>query len=100
MVFITNPFLLPFLIVIWSAEAWLFLASAKLILTKIPSMANNRILASLNQFADPPVNFMQRTVSRLANKQIPSWSSWLITFVTIIMLRNLLIAFLMSAQTK
>jgi len=38
MVFITNPFLLPFLLIVWSSEAWLFLASIKLVFEKIPSM--------------------------------------------------------------
>jgi len=100
MVFITNPFLLPFLLIVWSSEAWLFLASIKLVFEKIPSMKNNRIILSLNQLTNPPVSFTQNLTSRLVNKTIPLWASWLITFICIILFRHILIVFLMSAQVN
>ena len=99
MVFITNPFLLPLLIVIWSAEAWVFLASIKLILDKIPSMQNNRIRRSLGPFTDSLPNLTTRCIQRLANKSTPDWAAWLITFVAVIFLRHILILFVMAVQS-
>ena len=99
MVFITNPFLLPFLLVIWSAEAWVFLASIKLILDKIPSMQNNRIRQSLGPFTDSLPKLTTRCIQRLTNKSTPDWAAWLITFAAVIFLRHILILFVMAVQS-
>jgi hypothetical protein len=100
MIFITNPFALPLLILIWSLDAWLWLASLRLILDKLPSVRINHFCQSLRQFTDPLPNAVNRWISLWTRKPIPTWFMWLLTLVAVIVLRHLLISFVMSMQSS
>jgi hypothetical protein len=98
MTFITNPFALPLLILIWTLDAWLWLACIRLILDKIPSVRMNIFCQSLRQLTNPLPNTINRWFSRFTRKLMPAWLKWSTAIVAAIILRHLLILFVMSMQ--
>ena len=91
MVYITNVFNLPFLIVIWLIELYLFLASARLVIAKIPSARQSNLLQQLKLLTDFLPEMVGNKMLKWKDKSIPSWMCWFIVMVSGFMLRQVLI---------
>jgi hypothetical protein len=94
MINISNPFVVPALVIIWSVDAWLWLALARLILAKLSP--DSQITALLCKLTDPPVRLAGRLMFLGFRTEIPEWLLWPITFLTLIILRCLLVSLIVS----
>ena len=94
MIVIQNPFVFPVLLIIWSIDAWLWLASLKFVLEKLNP--NHQMAVSLSRMVDTLVKTSGRLFSKCLKKEFPEWLLWLITFVALIALRYLLVSLIVS----
>jgi uncharacterized protein YggT (Ycf19 family) len=91
MTYISNLFNLPLLIVIWLIEAYLFLASARLIVARIPSARQTYFYQNLKLLVDFVPEALRRKLAKWKDKSIPSWLAWFIVMLSGFILRQALI---------
>ena len=91
MTYITSLFNLPLLILIWLAELYLFLASARLVMTHIPSARQSHLYQNLKLLTDFVPNAVRRKLTICKDKTMPSWLSWFIVIVSGFIIRQALI---------
>jgi len=94
MIFINSPFILPLLIIIWSVDAWLFLASARLILGKIAPA--NQFSKTIILLTDPLPQLVKRWILHWFKKAMPTKAAWLLTIVAVLILRYVFAWFVIS----
>ena len=98
MIFISNPFVLPLLVLVWSIDAWLWLASIRLILGQLPSFRSGSVCQCLKRLTDTLPQVMGLSVSRWTKKQMPSWLTWLVAVASLVMIRHLVLSFVIRFQ--
>lgn len=98
MIFVTNPFILLFLIIIWSADAWLLLASARLILDKVNSTKQGHIRNAIGQLTDPVTQLVNQQALRWFNKSLSKKAVWLLTITVVIAVRYIIVCLVISIQ--
>ncbi len=91
MTYIPNMFNLPFLILIWLIELYLFLASARLIVAKIPSARQTYFYQHLKLLTDFVPEALSRKLLKWRDKSIPSWLAWFIVILSGFIVRQALI---------
>jgi hypothetical protein len=91
MVYVTNVFNLPFLIVIWLIELYLFMASARLVMARIPSARQSNLCQQLKLLTDFLPEMVGNKMVKWKEKPIPSWMCWFIVMVSGFILRQVLI---------
>jgi hypothetical protein len=91
MTYISNLFNLPFLILIWLIEAYLFLASARLIVARIPSARQTYFYQNLKLLTDFVPEALSRKLLKWKDKTIPSWLAWFVVILSGFILRQALI---------
>ena len=96
MIFITNPFTLLLLILLWSINAWLFMATVRLLIDKFSSNPSGKICQCLSEIVDPLPNRIDRWIFSGTKQRIPAWLTWVTTFVALIIVRHFLILFIIS----
>jgi hypothetical protein len=84
-------FNLPFLILIWLIELYLFLASARLIVAKIQSARQTHFYQHLKLLTDFVPEALSQKLLKCKDKSIPSWLAWFIVIVSGFILRQALI---------
>jgi len=72
MTYISNLFNLPFLILIWLIEAYLFLASARLIVARIPSARQTYFYQNLKLLVDFVPEALRRKLAKWKDKKNPT----------------------------
>ena len=80
---------LPVLLLIWSIDLWLLLASVRLILGWIP--AAGRACQALSRLTDPVPQVVHGWLSRRGHKPVPTWLLWLIVLLAALVVRHLLV---------
>jgi len=98
MVFITNPFVLPLFILIWSANAWLWLALLRLTLTRLRPQST--LCTIVSQITDPLPRLATLWISRWFNITLSTRALWLLTVVAVILLRYVLMWLVIALQTS
>ena len=91
MIYISNLFNLPLLIIIWLLEVYLYLATARLIVAKIPSARQSHFLQQLKLLVDFVPNALSQKLVKWKDKTIPSWLAWFIVMLSGFILRQALI---------
>ena len=91
MAYFSNLFSLPLLIMIWLIEAYLFLASARLIVARIPSAKQTYFCQNLKLLVDFVPEALRRKLAKWKDKSIPLWLSWFIVILSGFILRQALI---------
>jgi hypothetical protein len=99
MIYITNPLILPLIILIWSADAWLWLVSIRLLLGRIVS-ADNSVYNALRCLTDVLPEHVNRCLAKWSDRSLPRWIPWLITFIGLIALRHMLLQLIISLQNR
>ena len=100
MVYITNVFNLPFLIVIWLIELYLFLASARLVMANISSVRQSHLFQQLKLLTDFLPEIVGKKLVKWKDKSMPSWMCWFIVMVSGFMLRQVLIVMVTTQITN
>jgi len=91
MIYISNIFNLPLLIIIWLIEAYLFVAACRLIVAKIPSARQTYFYKNLKLLTDFVPEALSRKLLKWKDKSIPSWLAWFIVILSGFILRQALI---------
>ena len=91
MIFVTSIFNLPFLILIWLIEAYLFLAAARLILVWIPGGRQSRFYDQVKVLTDRLPNLVCRHLLKAGSETVPSWLPWTIAISLLCLIRQVLV---------
>lgn len=94
MIFISNPLVLPVLVVIWSIDTWIWMASIRLLLGKLNP--DNQFTSLLGKLADPLPKIVNRQLAVWFRKAVPQWLAWTVTIVSLLMLRHILLLSVIS----
>ena len=96
MVYVTHVFSLPLLVCIWLIELYLFLAVARLVLSKIPSAQPTHFYHNLKLLVDFVPNAVGRKLITRQDRSLPSWLSWFIVLLAGFIIRQTLIVIVTS----
>ncbi len=96
MIVTNNIFAVPIILIIWAADLYLFSASARLILGKLPRVQSSRLTRTLAELVDPLPQRVQRTIALRRNRPIPAWLLWATVIVSMILLRYVLVSVVVS----
>lgn len=98
MVFVSNPFLLPVLVLIWSMDVWLWLALIRLVLHRARPGPASTINQAVANITDPLTRLTSRCINHLSAKPMPSWLPWIVTFLIVAITRQVLWSVLLTYQ--
>ena len=90
MIYAINLFGLPFLIVIWLIELYLFLASVRLVMSKIPTARQSNFYQQAKLLTDFIPDAVRQKLGKFKGKPMPSWLSWFIVIVSGFIIRQVL----------
>ena len=91
MVYNANPFNFPLLILIWLTEFYLFLATCRLIMTRIPSTRQTHFFQQLKLLTDFIPEAVGRRLTKRKEQSGPTWLSWFIVLLSGFIIRQILI---------
>lgn len=100
MMYVTNIYTLPVLILIWILDAWIGLTVIRWIIEKGLSTQNPNPWQTLQNFTDSLPRYVIRFCHIFFNYTIPPWIAWLICVLGVIMMKNWLCSILMSSQPQ
>lgn len=98
MVVIRNPLVLPVLVLLWSIDAWLWLASIRLVLFRVHTGPAGRIGQGLAKITDPLPGATGQCIRQLTTRQPPLWLTWLLTVFAVVAVRSVVVSVLVSVQ--
>ena len=81
MIFVTNLFYMPFLVLIWLIEAYLFLTAARLVIAAVPSARKSHLYHQLKLLTDPLPSKVGQHLAKWVRASLPSSLPWLIVNV-------------------
>ncbi len=91
MIISTSPFNLPFLILIWLIEMYLFMATARLIVSRIPSASQTHFCCQLKLLTDFLPEAVRRRMGKWRDAAALAWLPWFIVILVGFLLRQALI---------
>jgi hypothetical protein len=91
MIIVTSIFNLPFLILIWLIEAYLFLVVMRLILTYAPWNRKIQFRQQTILLTDFLPDLTRKYLTRLGYIAPPNWVPWTITILPLCLTRQILI---------
>jgi hypothetical protein len=96
MIHTTNILAAPLLIIAWGIDAYLFLATARLIFGQLPATRESQLSHALKKIVDPLAQWLNRKASAWFHRPGPPWLPWTIVFVGCLTVRHLLLVIAMS----
>ena len=99
MIYMTNPFLLPILFMVGSADAWLFIATLRLMLRHCSEVRARQISDTLGHFADPLPNWLESQVRKVIKRPMSTRVTWLVTMVSVFTVRSILVCLIVQLST-
>jgi hypothetical protein len=94
MLSVSNPFAFPILVILWSIEAWLWLAVLMIVMERL--CPANHLVSSLKILVNPIFGAAKTILSKCIRREIPELSLRLVTFLIVVMLRYLLISLIVT----
>ena len=98
MVFIANPFVLPLLVLIWSADAWLWLAAFRWILAQ--ASPHGTTYATVSRITDPLPQLVRQWINRCCRTSLSNGLMWVLAIMSVTILRHTLVRLVMSLQSS
>lgn len=96
---ITTDFLaLPLVVLLWSLDAFITLASARLILGQLAPDWAGRASQGLAPLTDWAPDILRRLVVNWFKRPLPSWAVWAIVIGAALVLRNVLVGTLLAVS--
>ena len=91
MIYTTNILAGPLILIIWCIDAYIFLASVRLILGRLRATTLAQVRVNLQQFTDPLPQSLHMWMSARLRRPLRPWMSWAIVLFGCIVLRHVLI---------
>jgi len=92
MVFVANLISLPFLILTWLIESYLFLTAMRLIMAVSQTARQSQFYYQLKLITDSLPNVVSRVITKGRNVSPPGWLSWLIVIALACIVRQVLVS--------
>lgn len=96
MIFTTSIIAVPLLIIVWTLDSYLFLATARLLLTRLGGHRTATLGLVLQPLTESIPYCVQRWLSARQVRPIPLWVSWAIVIGGAMILRHLLIGLVIT----
>lgn len=90
----TNPFLLPILILIWSADLWLWLSAIRWTIGKL--WPQHRLYLLLCSLTDPLPQKLSRWWPQRSGKPLAAGTAWIMTVGMVVLIRCCLMSVLIK----
>jgi uncharacterized protein YggT (Ycf19 family) len=91
MIYTTNVFAAPLIMVVWAIDVYVFLLSLRLLLSQLPSALDSRFCRGLGLFTDPVVETVRRWLFKCRRKPVANWMPCLTVVFAGLIVRHLLI---------
>ena len=91
MIHTTNILAAPLLITAWGIDAYLFLATVRLIFGQLPATRESQLSHALKEIVDPLPQRIDRQISARLHKSTPRWASWAIVFFGGLIIRHVVL---------
>ena len=91
MIISTHLFNLPFLILSWLIEFYLFLTALRLVMSLSQSARQSQYYHQFKLLTDPLPKMVSRFLNKKRDASTPSWLSWLIVISAACVLRQILV---------
>ena len=95
MIFMAHLFNLPFLILIWLIEFYLFLAALRLVMALSASARQSHYYLQVKLLTDPLPRMIGGFFSKRGKASNPSWVSWVIVISAACVLRQILVTMIL-----
>jgi len=99
MIYATNPFLLPMFLMVGSSDAWLFIATLRLMLSKSSELRARQLGDTLGHFADPLPNWLKNQIGKIIKRPMSTRTTWLVTMISVFIFRSILVYFIVQLST-
>lgn len=100
MIITTNILALPLVLLLWSLDAFIMLASARLVLGQLAADWAGRLSRSLAPLTDWAPDHLRRIGAHWFKRSIPSWAGWVIVIGAAMILRNVLVGTLLAVSHR
>jgi uncharacterized protein YggT (Ycf19 family) len=91
MIYTTNVFAAPLIMVVWAIDVYVFMFSLRLLLSQLPSTLDSRFCRGLGLFTDPVVETVRRWLFKYRRKPVANWMPCLTVVLAGLIVRHLLI---------
>lgn len=86
----------PLILIVWTIDTWLFLASLRLILGRVARIRDNQLYLSLRALTDGIPTCVDEWLALQRLQRNPRWLPWLVVLSGVVVIRHLLIWGLLS----
>lgn len=85
----TSLLAFPFFVVLWTLDAYVFVALLRLFLGRLHATRNTRLCVALQEVVDPIADHVDRRLVAWRQCSSPPWVPWVIVVGTAVILRHL-----------
>lgn len=96
MIYVFNTTAGPLVLIIRLIDAYLFVASVRLLLERFEGASSLAACRTLQRFTDPLPRALHRWVTRRRKRPTPAWVAWLIVLLGGMALRYLVLAIILA----
>ena len=90
-----HPFLLPLALAVWALDSYLFALTARCLLGRIRTRSGQRLGDALRPFTDAPPQYVSQVLTARSRRNYPSWLPWLLVVVSVLLVRQALVALIL-----
>lgn len=98
MIITTNILALPFVLLLYFLDAFITLASARLILGQLAADWAGRAATGLIPLVDWAPELLRRLIVNWFKRPLPSWAGWVIVIGAALVLRHILVGTLLATS--
>ena len=85
-----NILAAPLLVLMWTVDLYVFLASLRLLCSRIKNFDDTRWLNAIKELVDPLPALVGRQLARRSRRTVAPWLPWVIVILGLLLLRPLL----------
>ena len=91
MIYVHNILILPLLLVAWTIDAYLLLATARLILGRLSVTRESRLCQAMQELVDPVPQYVERRLPTRLHKSRPQLASWILVVIGAVIVRHIVL---------
>ena len=94
----TNIFAVLLFLLAGTLDLYLFAATLRLALGRIPAAKSSGVLRMLREFADPVPQYVQRRFAAWRGSPTPLWLAWSVVLACVLVTRQALVSLVLAMQ--